>query len=488
MPALARTLNSIPLTSAVAGALVLALAAPVQARRMLLHLEHGRPVAAEHQRLIERLVDALGPGAVLHGEALSDLVEQRVSRAPGPTTAPSRLGLRLAHGRERFVEGEYSAAAVILSDLRDELLARPALLGELPPLRDALYQTTLLLALARQRAGEGAAAAALWSALARGFPDREPSRAALGPEPVEYFRAALDELRAARRGFLTVTSARDRRCMVVLDERPLGVTPLRAVSLPVGRYRVYAHLDGERGRVVFVELRPGAQRLVVDCARDAALQTGNGAVALRYATEGQLLAQLASDARSIGAAVAADQALLVEVQGAVAQATLTGSVVRVRDGRLLRRASVGIAPTLDATAGINALARFLLRGAPSPLLVAAWASEDAQGRADARTFGPWPWIALAGGLASLGAGIPLLLIDGHGTCSGTPRCPKRYATATPGVILTAAGSVALAGAATLFALRRGPSRARPPSATLLAPSIGPWVGQGIAGLTAAALF
>jgi hypothetical protein len=481
-------------------ALALAAAGSVEARQLLLRVESAPPVAAE-QALVGRLVDAIGPNAAVQSEALVALIERQVSRDPGPTTAPAGLALRLAEGQERFIEGEYTAAAVVLADLRDELLERPALLCEVPPLHDALYRATLLLALAQQRAGNRAEADALWTALARGFPDRAPSRAELGPEPVEFFRAALEQVRSGQRGSLTITGARGDRCTLFLDERAFGTTPVRGATLPVGRYRLYARAGRQRGRLIVFELGPTAKHLVVDCARDAALRTDRGVVALRYAAADRASSlQAPAHARSLAAAVAADEVLLVGMQGPVAHATLTGNVLRVRDGALLRRASVRAAPAAPDPAALYALAGFLLGGAPSPALVGAWSASSAQPGTVTRAYGPWPWVALAGGLVGLGAGIPLLILDGRGTCSGAPRCPERYATATPGLILTVAGGVAWAGAATLFALRRTPPQGKnhavattatataTAEASRFGPWIAPWLGPRAAGLTAGSAF
>lgn len=476
-------------------------AAPGPARRLVLQVESGAPLALPRSA-VNQLLDALGPRAALQGDALAELIERFVSRDPGPEAAPDRLALRLSAGRARFIEGEYSAAAVILADLRDELLDRSALLAETPPLRDALYRATLLLALAKQRAGDPTGAAALWSALARGFPDRAPNRAELGPEPVEHFRAALDRLRAAPQGSLTLVGARGQRCPVFLDGRALGTTPLRNTPLPTGSYRLYTRTSEQRGRLTLIDVGTAARQVIVDCERDAVLQTRDGVVALRFATEGEARTEAPIHARSIGAALAVDEVLLVGLRASAAGAMLNGSVVRVRDGALLRRASLTLVATAPASEHqpVNALAHFLLGGEPSPALVGVWRASSARGAGGARRFGAWPWVALAGGLAGLGAGIPLLILDGHGTCSGQPRCPERYDTATPGLILTVGGGLALASAVTLFALRghapRDPNAAptdaaapgTAPQTGWLRPSVGPWFGRGSAGLTALSRF
>ena len=104
--------------------------------------------------------------------------------------------------------------------------------------------------------------------------------------------------------------------------------------------------------------------------------------------------------------------------------------------------------------------------------------------------GTWKWVGLGLGLAGLGAGIPLIVLDGMQTCDpaeGYFQCPEQYDTLDIGVGLTVAGAVVLAGAGLLFFLDAAGARDEPEAGARKA-GVSPWLGREAGGVTAVLSF
>ncbi len=114
------------------------------------------------------------------------------------------------------------------------------------------------------------------------------------------------------------------------------------------------------------------------------------------------------------------------------------------------------------------------------------ASSSAVGPAREGVVSPglFKWVALGAAVATLGAGIALMVMDGEETCDKTHGhhvCPERYETMTPGVALVATGA-ALGGAAGLLFILDG-GRESPRKTMAIAPTITRGGGGVAAALT-----
>ncbi len=100
--------------------------------------------------------------------------------------------------------------------------------------------------------------------------------------------------------------------------------------------------------------------------------------------------------------------------------------------------------------------------------------------------GTWKWVGLGLGIAGLGAGIPLIVLDGVQTCDPAAdyfQCPEQYETMDLGVGFTVAGAVVLAGAALLFYLDADGAKAEPEAGDRKA-GVTPWFGREAGGVSA----
>ena len=100
------------------------------------------------------------------------------------------------------------------------------------------------------------------------------------------------------------------------------------------------------------------------------------------------------------------------------------------------------------------------------------------------------WVALGAAVATLGAGIALMVMDGQETCDKAHDhyvCPERYETLTPGVALVATGAALGGAAGLLFYLdgKKGGGAAEEPRKTM---AISPTVTRGGGGVTAVLTF
>ena len=118
---------------------------------------------------------------------------------------------------------------------------------------------------------------------------------------------------------------------------------------------------------------------------------------------------------------------------------------------------------------------------------AATATPQDQDPLDVRSspLGVVKWVSLGVSLVTLAGGITLLAMDAQPVSCGLPEdvlCPERYATLSPGAILTAAGgSVAVVAAVLFYHDHQRISRA---SAAVVAP----WISRKGGGVAAVLSF
>jgi hypothetical protein len=450
-------------------------AGELEANELVLLHAYAERVPEEGLHYVNYLLRTLGDRAPRHGDPLRSAVETRVSRNPGTGIDVAKLRQQVDAGCQHFIEGEYEQSIQELSVARTKMLTQQAMMAVDQTLRDVLHRTTLFLAHAQLRAGNASEAATLVAETIRSFPDRSLSPVHHGPDLVRLFRQERRRLRQQERGSLAI-EAKPAGCMVFVNERYVGLSPTRLTDLYPGTYRVFLQRPNEPGRVHIVEVASAPRELKVDFLLDRALQTAPEVLLLypNQATKAELVQRHAG---RIGRNVGARQVLLVTLRRYQGRLSLQGTVLDATNDGTVRAALIALEPNTPAPKTIKALGRFLVFGERSDQITLVERTLPTR-----RASGSiWRWITLGVGLASLGGGIPLLVIHDKGTC-GQTSCAETYNTLAPGLGLTIAGGALLAGSAVLFvidALADGPAESPSRSARVV-----PWLdGQG-AGVSA----
>jgi hypothetical protein len=426
---------------------------------------------------VEFLLGTLGERAPLHGAALARQIESRLSAGPGPLERVD-LASTVARGRRLFLEGEFPAAIDTLESARRALRGRTALVAADPQLRDAMHSALLLLAHAHLRNDQRDKARSRIIEALRSFPDRDLSLVQHGPELAAFFREVRRELGRQRQATLHVAT-RPAGCSVFVNERYVGLSPVRVAGLYPGRYRIYLQRGQELGRVSHVRLS-GVDRLVqIHFGLDTALRT-DAAPSLRFTDAAAQRRHEAPYAAAVGKALEAPSVLLLGVRRHQGRKALYGATVSAATGAVARAAMVLLEPA-PAPPAMQALGRYLIAGEEGAAVIVL-ADDRGQARPprpgffSARVF---KWIALGAAVAALASGITLVVLHGRGTCGEPGTCPDRYNTLVAGATLTAAGGAAAVTSGVLFYLDA--RRPRAEHAVRLAPSPTP----GGAGLSAA---
>jgi hypothetical protein len=259
-------------------------------------------------------------------------------------------------------------------------------------------------------------------------------------DPQQYppsFRREVDEVRrrAAQlpRRKLVITSG-GRAATAFVEGKEVGRTPL-TVALPPGRYRVGAAAGRLRAPAVHVEVAGDDVRVELDLALAEAVRPDAGpGLALPPAP-----AERAAALVRAGAWLGVDRVVAASTLSEGEARFLSGAVLDVRRGALLREGRVRMAGGAVPSASLGALASFLLTGqpalgvtpvapAPAPLAGsgAGAASAEVSRRAGVAPPGwlrPAAWAsgAVALGLAGLGTQQALAARDGYRSAGGLLR-------------------------------------------------------------------
>jgi hypothetical protein len=189
------------------------------------------------------------------------------------------------------------------------------------------------LALVRASAHDGKRDLAIEQAMhcRRLVPDLSPNESSHPANVIGVLAEADDQLRRMRVGSLRVHTQPESGCAVYLNGRHLGTTPFALDRASVGEYRVQAECDESKpGRVHIVELGDEPVELTIDTGFDAAIVT-EPRLALRYASEAAVHAELVEHAIQLGRAVRAEEVLLLSVGAGEAELLR----VQVRHERLV---------------------------------------------------------------------------------------------------------------------------------------------------------
>ncbi len=427
--------------------------------RLILLRSHVQAPSPAQRKHLDELERNLTGARVLKGEALMDAVESKVSRPSRSSGRPAQELLKqVMSGRRQFVDGNFKQAVRSLEAARVDLLASEARLASNQDLRKSLYMALMMLGHCHLRMKEPGKARAMIEEVIRSFPEREPSRVSFAPELVQLFKKVRRQLRKQQRASLAINT-RPAGCTVFVNGRFVGTSPVKARRLLPGAYRVYVQQSQHQGRVHAVIMEGKDRELAINLALDRALRT-RPHLALQLADRKQQEEDEVSYAVSVARAVGASQVLIAGLRDAGCP-VLWGTLVSVDTGQQVRTGAVSMEPAAPSPGTIRAFARFLLSGnnggrtwkprCPSkPLPVPRIKDKGPR----TTWISAVKWVALGVAVAGLGAGIPLLVLDGEPTCDavGADRCPGHYDTLELGIAATVAGGVAAAGTVVLFVL------------------------------------
>ena len=450
-----------------------------------------RPKVAEYY--LEILARSMAERPHRHGDALRKEAEAAVSKSAGPRKEVEGMRSLVEDGQRLFIEGKFDMAAAQLKRARELYLDRVGLVATDSTLRMGLRKALLYLAHCHLRSGNRKLANIRLAEVVRGFPDKDPKLTHFAPELVNAYNEVRQRLqKTANAGLFVETTPPG--CLVYLNERYVGMSPVTVTDLIPGHYRVYVTKDRKPGRVHPVKLAAGETKLTVDYSLDRRF-VSRPYVGLRFDDRAQAEAEELPMAAAVGRAFQAPSATVMSIRKRRGYTTLFATVIDTDTAKPRRSAMIHLEPAPPGLGKMAKLADFLLHGRRSKEFTVLF-----DGGANVPTTAPdetdepsrllmvskWATLALAAG--GVAGGVTLLVMDGNKTCD-TPdgvRCPQNFATQTPGIALVAAGAALAAASAVLFYLdaRQGGGDDEKPRATALAP----WASPTAGGLSAAFAF
>ena len=410
----------------------------------------------------------LGDPAPLQGERLDALVAEQLSGPAGELGYPV---LPLVRGQvvdvqEDVTRARFAAAVSRMERLLQQVRQYGAAVAADPRIRRVLFEGRLaqlkgLLRLRRQGEAEAVAIE-----LGRSFPDFAVVERDHGPEVAGYVAQVRRQSWPRGRAMLTVETS-TAGASVFLNERYVGLSPVRLPDVLPGHYRVMARLGDVQSRVHALTVLEESVDVRIDLGFDTAL----GAGGFYFESEADRVRREPAYALKLARALGAGQVITVGRAGPPERPQLAAAVYNVASGNVLRQAAVALGPSPPPHALVVALGRFLRGGAPTDGLIVQSAAPPVAAAALPPLPGPDAPARPGRGLLALsivgyvlaagaaGSGGYLLSIDGKGTC-GESRCPNTYHTLGGGIALIA-GAAALAGGATwLLVLAHRKLRAR----------------------------
>lgn len=435
---------------------------------------HFGPKSEDAQYYIDYMMRAFGDQRrLLHGAALLNKIAMNVSSSPGPRSDDKKLRAQIDDGRRNFYQGEFETAVKILEDGRRQLLERIAMMSIDQSLREMMHRDLLFLAHSYFRLKKMERAREIVQEAIRSFPDRDLSLRQYAPELVQFYTEVRRAMDQNRHGDLSVTTS-PPGCMVFLNERFVGLSPMRFTDLYEGHYRVYIQHQETSGRVHQIHLGPKAQSIEINFAFDRALSTDHESARLRFEDNSSRRLNEVPYAAQIGRSLNAPAVMLIGFNRQSGRRALEGKVLTPANSKVFRSGLIYLEPNMPSPETLKAFSHFLLDGANGegvviyqnnppietlpPSLTTSKANPAVAGNElpnEKKNDGfftkrTWRWITLGLAVASLSTAGALLYLDGRGDCGNDDgqRCPTKYSTATPG--WTFLGIGASAGATTIF--------------------------------------
>lgn len=430
-----------------------------------------------------------------HGELLRKDAEASVSRSAGPDGDPAKMRATIEDAQRLFIEGRFKPAIQKLEQGRRLFVARAGMVASDQNLRATLHKGLLYLAHSYLRTGQRQLAEDRMSEVIRSFPDKEPTSVQFSPELVAFYQQVRTKMLAAPRATLTVETTSER-CLVFINERFVGMSPVTVDNLYTGPYRVYVRTPKQGGRLHPVRLEGGARSMTIDFALDQVFVT-RPYVGLRFADREAREANEARFAAALGRQLKAPSVVVMTIRRHRGYRSLITKVVDSAAGQVQRSALVHLEPKPPTSNRVEELAAFLSGKPAGPQLMVLYPPHPRRSSGGAvddgdrapgrnRALPLLKWSALGVAVAGLAAGVTLLALDGRKTCS-TPegvRCPENYDTLVPGAVLTGIGAAAAVAGGVLFYLDHRQQQEEAQRSALVAP----WFGPGGGGVSAMVAF
>ena len=358
------------------------------------------------------------------GDEVARRIRREVSKASSGMEVPADMAQRVELGYDRWLSADFAAAVEQLAEPARLLRENPSTVANDQTYRPLLLKSLVGMSLAYKRLGEKRKALDTMAELVRSFPDREVERSKYGPEAVELFREARQELQDRGMGKLTI-EVDDSTVVVFLNERYLAVGRDVKQELLPGTYRVFVQRSMEPGRLHEVTIEPGQSvKMEIQWSLDRAL-VSEPYPGFLYPSETIRQTLEPGHARMVARTMGANEVVVLAFSEHHGQRALIGTVYSLAGHRPLRAAALPLEPSIPGAKLIESFARFLAGEASSPgveVLVAPSAPVDevVEPRADddggaSPTSDPlfwtgWGAVAAGGGLV----GLALYLNSIHG--------------------------------------------------------------------------
>ncbi len=409
---------------------------------------------------VDQLAGVLNEPRALAGGALAARIVERLGVRPlrlDPSQLAELLG-RFARAEEAlFYRGAAARAALPeIEQLRERIRAAVATRAHNPSARQMHRSALLALGRAYAQQPSDPRLLPLFAELATHFPDQPIDAQKDGLRLAQLYGEYVVKLRHG-----TIEIVARGKGTVFLNGRPIGA---ERVTLPEGRYELFAAGPGGDGRLRVVELAAGQTRKVVLATElDLALDTDDG-VALRF---GDAATQKRSD-RELGE----------ELRQLLGSRQLY--VLRRRDREpslLIRLREDGVAertiPIGADRQAVLAIAQELVAapvsgGKIETTVDLATRPNETRPPESQRAVRLGSYAVFGVAAALLAAGLVADALDGVGTClSSDSLCPNTYRTRPLGPALAGVGAgLAIASATTLLASDRLDAKRMRPLRTL----------------------
>jgi hypothetical protein len=406
-------------------------------------------------------------GFVAQG-ALVAQIDRSLSRSSGQLTASQGIEAQklIDQGYQSFIDGDYAAAVAAVNRGLALYAIAPGQVAREEALRDLQFKALLVAARSSEVLKKGEDAFRFMAEAIRTFPDRHVSTAEFDPKVNALFRKVKAELTKQGTGSLEV-KVDDPAAVVFLNERFVGTGAVTVDGLFPGPYRVYVAKGAQPGRVRDVSVAAGGQAVVaVSWSIDSVLRTGAGHVGLAVPRDGGDELALAT---RLGRELDAATVVVLAIRAIDGRRAVVGYGIAT-SSQTRSFAAVQVEPVEPPAERLTTLAAFLSGDksvTPDGLITRepraarpVAARDTAVDDPSPSRFGAWKWIATGAGVAAVGTGVTLFLLDEENVAGGE-RQEKAFNGKTPGLVVGGVGVALVVAGATMFLLDGGGEREGP---------------------------
>jgi hypothetical protein len=401
----------------------------------------------------------------------------------GADGLPADFADQLDNGYRLWITGRFKDCVGALAPLTEQAHGLPIAVATNTKVSTALFRGLVALALCHHRLGDDTAASAAMAELLRSF-DGDVTKGQFGSEAFTLFTEVRQDFKDAPKGGLVVRSA-EPTAAIFINERFAKVGEVNRADLIPGRYRVFAQLGKDYGRVYAVDVKAGSKtELVLDPGFERLVVTSPGWTGLSFRDRTEREQREVEMAARFGAALNAIGVVIVGTDVRNQHTVVYGALINATTGKEIRRGSVVI-DNLPPPERLRALARFLTGDQAEAGIDVHEVSEVTTAQAapidsahhptssTPRRWGGWKWLATGSAAAGLGGGIALFVLDGD--CATQPPnmqvCRDLYRTKNESYVALGAGAV-FAAVATWLWLSDGGSASSRKTSLWLAPTDG----------------